>query len=112
VSSSDIRITAIEESNALLIKATPGEYDAILRAIKRLDEVPLQVHIETRILLVDLTDNLSLGVEWYFENATSDPGALAYRRNNRGYNDTRTGRVPSITATPGTALPAPWARAA
>jgi general secretion pathway protein D len=86
VSSSDIRITAIEESNALLIKATPGEYDAILRAIKRLDEVPLQVHIETRILLVDLTDNLSLGVEWYFENSTSDPGALAYRRNNRGYN--------------------------
>jgi general secretion pathway protein D len=91
VSNSDIRITAIEESNALLIKATPGEYDAILRAIKRLDEVPLQVHIETRILLVDLTDNLSLGVEWFFENSTSDPAALAYRRNNRGYNDTRTG---------------------
>jgi general secretion pathway protein D len=91
VSNSDIRISAIEESNALLIKATPGEYDAILKAIKRLDEVPLQVHIETRILLVDLTDNLSLGVEWFFENSTSSAAALAYRTQNRGYGSSAPG---------------------
>jgi general secretion pathway protein D len=69
VESDDIRITAIEESNALLVRATPGQYEAILQAIKRLDVVPLQVHIEVQILQVDLTNNLNLGVQWFFENA-------------------------------------------
>lgn len=68
--SEDIRITAIEESNALMIRATPGEYDAILGAIKRLDTVPLQVHIEAKILQVSLTGELSSGVRWFFNNAT------------------------------------------
>ena len=68
-SSDDIRITAIEESNALLVRATAGQYDSILRAIKRLDTVPLQVHIEARVLQVVLKDDLSLGVQWFFENA-------------------------------------------
>ena len=66
----DIRITAIEESNALMIRATPTEYDAILGAIKRLDTVPLQVHIEAKILQVSLTGELSSGVRWFFNNAT------------------------------------------
>lgn len=66
----DIRITAIEESNALMIRSTPSEYDAILGAIKRLDTVPLQVHIEAKILQVSLTGELSSGVRWFFNNAT------------------------------------------
>lgn len=78
VSSDDIRITSIEESNALMIRATPGEYDAILGAIKRLDIVPLQVHIEAKILQVDLTDSLSYGVRWFFENGTAEAGSAAY----------------------------------
>ncbi len=73
VSSDDIRITSIEESNALMIRATPGEYDAILGAIRRLDIVPLQVHIEAKILRVDLTGELKFGVKWFFENATGLP---------------------------------------
>jgi general secretion pathway protein D len=80
---SDIRITAIEDSNALMIRATPGEYDDIQKAIKRLDVQPLQVHIEAKILSVDLTDNLSLGVEWAF-----DHGSL---------QGTSAGQVPGIT---------------
>ncbi|HET7844148.1 MAG TPA: type II secretion system secretin GspD [Xanthomonadales bacterium] len=81
----DIRITAIEESNALLIKATPGEYDSILKAIKRLDTVPLQVHVEVKILSVNLTDDLSLGVEWYFENASSSADTLRIRKEQRNF---------------------------
>jgi general secretion pathway protein D len=85
VESDDIRISAIEESNALLIRATPGQYDAIEAAIKRLDIEPLQVHIEAQIVQVDLTNNLSFGVRWFFENESSGAAAAAYRRDARGY---------------------------
>lgn len=86
VQSDEIRITSIEESNALMIRATAGEYDAILGAIKRLDIVPLQVHIEAKILQVDLTNGLTFGVKWFFENATNpDNGGreFAYRNLRR-----------------------------
>jgi general secretion pathway protein D len=61
----DIRITAIEENNQLLIMATPGEWDSILAAIHRLDVSPLQVHIEAKILEVTLKDDLAYGVQWW-----------------------------------------------
>lgn len=62
---SDIRISAIEENNQLMIQATPYEWDRIESAIKKLDVVPLQVQIEARILEVSMTGSLSLGVQWY-----------------------------------------------
>jgi general secretion pathway protein D len=71
----DVRITAIEESNSLLIRATPSQYEAVLAAIRRLDRVPLQVHIETRIIEVALNDQLRFGVQWFFENARNQQGA-------------------------------------
>lgn len=97
VESDDIRISAIEESNALLIRATASQYDAIEAAIKRLDIEPLQVHIEAQIVQVDLTQNLSFGVRWFFENATSEQaagGIANFRRNIRGFGqiDPATGR--------------------
>jgi general secretion pathway protein D len=64
----DVRISAVEESNSLLIRATPSQYEAVLAAIRRLDRVPLQVHIEAQILQVDLTDALQYGVQWFFSN--------------------------------------------
>ncbi|MEP7098736.1 MAG: secretin N-terminal domain-containing protein, partial [Dokdonella sp.] len=45
---SDIRISAIEENNQLMIQAMPVEWDRIESAIKKLDVVPLQVQIEAR----------------------------------------------------------------
>jgi general secretion pathway protein D len=86
VESDDIRISAIEESNALLIRATPGQYESIEAAIKRLDIEPLQVHIEAQLVQVDLTNNLSFGVRWFFENSTSGEAAQAYRSEVRGFN--------------------------
>jgi general secretion pathway protein D len=86
VESDDIRISAIEESNALLIRATPGQYDAIEAAIKRLDIEPLQVHIEAQIVQVDLTNKLSFGVRWFFENASSgDAGVADFRQRVRRF---------------------------
>lgn len=69
VDGEDIRITAVEENNQLIIRATPGQYEAIRGAIRRLDAVPLQVHIEAKLLDVGLSNNLNYGVQWYFENA-------------------------------------------
>jgi len=71
----DMQITAVEENNALLVRATPAGYDAVLSAIKRLDIIPLQVLIEARIIEVTLSDNLKYGVQWFFENAIAGSGA-------------------------------------
>jgi general secretion pathway protein D len=62
---SDIRISAIEENNQLMVQATPLEWSRIEAAIKKLDIVPLQVQIEARILEVSLTGDLNFGVQWY-----------------------------------------------
>lgn len=69
VEGEDIRITAVEENNQLIVRSTPAQYDAIRGAIRRLDTVPLQVHIEARLLDVSLTNALQFGVQWFFEDA-------------------------------------------
>jgi general secretion pathway protein D len=69
----DIRITAIEENNQVLTMATPGEYESILAAIRRLDVPPLQVQIEAKVLEVSLTGSLSFGVQWWFEGLINNP---------------------------------------
>ena len=61
-----LRITAVEESNQLLVMATPLEWDAMQGAIRKLDIAPLQVHIETKILEVSLVGELRYGVKWWF----------------------------------------------
>jgi general secretion pathway protein D len=96
VEGDDIRITAVEENNQLVMRATPAQYEAIRGAIRRLDTVPLQVHIEARLLDVSLTNNLQFGVKWYFEDALDrlqppDPpdggdGSLAAKRAILGDN--------------------------
>ena len=69
VEGEEIRITAVEENNQLIVRATPAQYEAISGAVRKLDTVPLQVHIEARLLDVSLNNNLKFGVQWYFENA-------------------------------------------
>lgn len=83
-----VRITAQESSNQLLVRARPVQWQEIESAIKRLDQPPRQVQIETRILEVKLTGALDLGVQWYLgqlagnsssssvANASGSQGAL------------------------------------
>src|SRR6056297_744288 len=68
----DVRITAVLETNSLLIQASPSDYDSILNAIERLDEEPLQVLIEAQVLIVALTDELQYGVSWFLANSLPD----------------------------------------
>ncbi|WP_043300934.1 type II secretion system secretin GspD [Pseudomonas sp. M47T1] len=59
------RITAQKASNQLLVRTRPAQWKEIESAIKRLDNPPMQVQIETRILEVTLSGELDLGVQWY-----------------------------------------------
>ena len=84
---SGIGISAIEESNALMVRASPAQWESIRRAIERLDVMPAQVHIEAQVLEVSLTGNLSYGVNWYFDNAVPSSLASSLRpgRNSLGF---------------------------
>ncbi len=55
----------ISENNQLLIRASPSQWEALLPVIKRLDEKPLQVQIETKVLEVTLTGEFQFGVQYY-----------------------------------------------
>ena len=72
--SEDVRVTAVTETNSLLIQASPSQYDAILSAIQRLDEEPLQVLVEAQVLIVELTDQLRYGVSWFLANEGPESG--------------------------------------
>ena len=62
-----VRISSVDNNNQLLVQARPSQWAEIEEAIKRLDVVPLQVQIETRILEVALTGQFQFGVQWYLE---------------------------------------------
>ena len=89
-SSSDgsIRISSVDANNQLLVRARPSQWAEIETAIKRLDTVPLQVQIETRILEVQLTGKFQFGVQWYLEGlaggtANSNGGITPGQPGNR-----------------------------
>ncbi|WP_187149260.1 type II secretion system secretin GspD [Desulforapulum autotrophicum] len=60
--------------NALIIEATPADYQVVLDVLKRLDVLPRQVLIEVTLAEVTLNDSSSLGVEWTF---IKDGGSVA-----------------------------------
>ncbi|MBS0431942.1 MAG: type II secretion system secretin GspD [Proteobacteria bacterium] len=79
VTQSGVRIAAVDENNQLLVRARPSQWQEMLPVIQRLDQVPLQVQIETRVLEVDLSGQFSLGVQYYLAGligtqAGSPPG--------------------------------------
>jgi general secretion pathway protein D len=66
------RIVADRTNNSLLIRATPKEYKKILSAIRELDTQPLQVLLEATIAEVTLRDELSYGIQWFFDSGDVD----------------------------------------
>ncbi|HET7562486.1 MAG TPA: type II secretion system secretin GspD [Rhodanobacteraceae bacterium] len=62
---SGVRIAAVNENNQLLVRATSSEWQKLLPVIERLDEKPLQVQIETKVLEVTLTGSFQFGVQYY-----------------------------------------------
>lgn len=65
----EVSIIADEENNALLILASPGDYEKVLGALAKLDVLPLQVLVEATIVEVQLEDELRFGLQWFFKNS-------------------------------------------
>ena len=93
VSGAEVGITAVSDSNALLVRASPSQWETIRRAIEKLDTMPLQVHIEAQVVEVKLTGELSYGVSWYFGNQVP----IANRPLSQSLNDWRN---PGTSVTP------------
>ncbi len=70
-----VGVSAVEETNTLLVRSTPAAWKSIKDVIVRLDVMPMQVHIEAQVVEVQLSGALEYGVNWFFENAVSDTPA-------------------------------------
>jgi len=62
----DVRVIADKDNNALLILASPADFDNIESALRKMDVAVRQVLVEVTIAEVSLTDELTYGLEWYF----------------------------------------------
>lgn len=74
VDGSTVGVSAVDDTNSLLVRATPGQWQSIRQVIERLDVMPMQVHIEAQVLSVALKGQLQYGVNWFFRNSL--PSAL------------------------------------
>lgn len=69
-----VAVSAIEENNTLLVRATASAWRSILDVIEKLDVLPLQVHIESQVVEVTLGGELAYGVNWFLENEATENG--------------------------------------
>jgi general secretion pathway protein D len=65
------KVVADEQDNALVIQATPKEYQRIVSILQRLDRQPTQVMLEAVIAEITLNDELKFGVKWYAQKNPS-----------------------------------------
>lgn len=82
-----VGVSAVEETNTLLVRATPSAWRSIREVVERLDVMPMQVHIEAQVAEVALNGDLRYGVNWFFENAIPDPTLREQARNRNGWTD-------------------------
>jgi general secretion pathway protein D len=95
-----VTIVADEDTNSLLVRATPREYRQLLATISNLDIAPAQVLINAVIGQVTLTDGTKFGIDWtrVSSNAASGPARLTTRFLPTGLLS------PEGLATPGSGL--------
>src|SRR5690606_37977762 len=63
-----VGVSALDDTNALLVRTTPTAWKSRRDVIERLGVMPLQVHIEAQVAQVQLSGELAYGVQWYIEN--------------------------------------------
>ena len=107
---SPIGTAAVDErTNTLVVSDLAGVLRSVERLVQAFDQADGEVLIEARILKVDLTDDMSLGVDWRQLFSGAD---LAARSNLRVLgeiiNGAATGQAPGLKTT--TSAPAPAAR--
>lgn len=65
---SEVRVTADETNNALVITGSPQDYAPIQAALEQLDVPPLQVLVEATVAEVTLTKDLNYGLQYFFQS--------------------------------------------
>jgi len=63
--SSEVRVIADKDNNALLVLGTAADYEVIEAALLKLDVLPRQVLVAVTVAEVTLTDDLKFGVDWF-----------------------------------------------
>ncbi len=69
-----VGVSAVEETNSLIVRSSPSAWKSIRDVIERLDVMPMQVHIEAQVVEVQLQGELRYGVSWFLENAALENG--------------------------------------
>ena len=96
VTQNEVRVIADKDTNSLLIVATPGDYDVIETALRKLDVIRRQVLVEVTLAEVLLTDELSFGIDWFLKGRNSTSGAMRTLTSGQSgvLPETPTGSVP------------------
>jgi general secretion pathway protein D len=75
----NLQVVADKDNNAILIVATPVEYQVIEQALRKLDVASRQIVMEMAIVEVTLTDEFQFGVDWVFRGGA--PSGNGYGGN-------------------------------
>ncbi|MCD9027406.1 type II secretion system secretin GspD [Luteimonas sp. BDR2-5] len=67
-----VGVSAVDETNTLLVRTTPAAWRSIRDVVERLDVMPAQVHIEAQVVEVLLSGELEYGVNWFIEKGMTD----------------------------------------
>lgn len=73
----DISIQSSPSCNALLVDASPGDFEVVKRLVEQLDIAPAQVHINVLIMEVSNSDGFELGVDMMAVDMPSGVGDSA-----------------------------------
>jgi len=82
-----VGVSAVDETNTLLVRSSASAWKSIKDVIEKLDVMPMQVHIEAQVAEVKLSGKLSYGVNWFFENAVVNEARLASAVGRRIWGD-------------------------
>jgi general secretion pathway protein D len=82
-----VKITADEIRNAIIIEAVPSDYRLIKNILKTIDVLPRQVLIEATIAEIDYNIVTDLGVQWeYMKGTNVGTGLLNLTSSSTGLN--------------------------
>jgi len=89
--------------NTLLVQSTPEQWQQILHLLDELDIAPRQVRIDAKIYEVDLSGDLTAGVETYLQRkgATNSAGITSRQFLGTSNPGTSSGSAPGVNLTAG-----------
>ena len=80
----EVKVIVDETRNALIVRGTPEQYAQVRGLVERVDRAPLQVLIEATVAEVTLNDDVSLGIDWTFDDGASGGDSLTVEGDGTG----------------------------